>query len=74
MPEPVEITLSEPYNKADVLTTIFFFLGIFFDKFMLRSEAYKLRGVEMLKQVHRLVFTEEFILQHTVFVHKLLSF
>lgn len=74
MPEPVSVILTEPYNKGEVLTTIIFLIGIFFDKFAFRSEVYKRRGVEMLKRVHRLIFTEEFILEHTGLVHQLLNF
>lgn len=49
-------------------------MDIFFDKFNFRSEAYKLRGVEMLKQIHQFIFTEEFILQNIAAVHRLLNF
>jgi hypothetical protein len=43
--EPVEVTLSEPYDKGEVLLTVIFLMDIFFEKFMLRSEAYKRRGL-----------------------------
>lgn len=57
-----------------MLLTVIFLMDIFFEKFMFRSEAYKRRGMQMLKRLHHLVFTEDFILQHTLVVHRLLNF